>query len=60
MVRKNVAEILGIYSPRRLMADIVYAHVSWERMSNGVERLRLMRAARALAQGSVVVCTFGI
>ncbi len=37
------------------MADIVYAHVSWERMSNAVEkvRLRLMRAARALAQESV-------
>ena len=37
------------------MADIVYAHVSWERMSNAVEkvRLRLMRAAHALAQASV-------
>ena len=38
-----------------VVPDIVYAQVSWERMSNAVEkvRLRLLRAARALAEGSV-------
>ena len=43
------------------MADIVYADVSWERMSNAVERvrLRLMRAADALAQESVPYAVAG-
>ena len=43
------------------MADILYANVSWERMSNAVERirLRLMRAARALAQESVPYAVAG-
>ena len=43
------------------MADIVYSHVSWERMSHAVEkvRLRLMRAARALAQESVPYAVAG-
>ena len=43
------------------MADIVYANVSWERMSSAVEnvRLRLVRTARALAQGSVPYAVAG-
>ena len=43
------------------MADIVYAHVSWARMSNAVEkvRLRLMRTAHALAQASVPYAVAG-
>ena len=43
------------------MADIVYAQVSWERMTNAVEkvRLRLTRAARALAQESVPYAVAG-
>ena len=43
------------------MADIVYAEVSWERMRNAVERVRqrLMRAARALAKGSVPYAVAG-
>ena len=43
------------------MADIVHAHVSWERMSNAVEkvRLRLTRAAHALAQESVPYAVAG-
>lgn len=37
------------------MADLVLADVSWERMSNAVERVRqrLLRAARALTAGAV-------
>ena len=43
------------------MVDITYSHVSWERMSNAVEkvRLRLMRAAHALALGSVPYAVAG-
>ena len=43
------------------MTEVVYADVSWERMSNAVERvrLRLMRAARALAHGSVPYAVAG-
>lgn len=43
------------------MADIVYAEVSWERMRNAVDRVRqrLMRAARALAKGSVPYAVAG-
>ena len=43
------------------MADIVYAEVSWERMRNAVERVRqrLMRAAGALAKGSVPYAVAG-
>ena len=43
------------------MADVVYAQVSWERMRNAVEkvRLRLMRAARALALESVPYAVAG-
>ncbi len=43
------------------MADITYPPVSWERMSNAVEkvRLRLMRAAHALAAGSVPYAVAG-
>ena len=43
------------------MADSLYAPVSWERMSNAVEkvRLRLMRAAHALAQESVPYAVAG-
>ena len=43
------------------MADIIHAHVSWERMSNAVEkvRARLMRAAQALAQESVPYAVAG-
>ena len=43
------------------MADITYPHVSWERMSNAVEkvRLRLTRAAQALAAGSVPYAVAG-
>ena len=43
------------------MTDIAYADVSWERMSNAVEKVRqrLVRAARALAQGSVPYAVAG-
>ena len=43
------------------MPDVVYADVSWERMSQAVEqvRLRLQRAARALALGSVPYAVAG-
>lgn len=43
------------------MGDIVSADVSWERMSNAVEKVRqrLMRAARALAEGSVPYAVAG-
>ena len=43
------------------MAEITYPPVSWERMSNAVEkvRLRLMRAAHALAAGSVPYAVAG-
>ena len=43
------------------MADIVYADVSWERMSNAVEKVRqrLVRATRALTQGSVPYAVAG-
>jgi hypothetical protein len=43
------------------MAVTTYAEVSWERMSNAVEkvRLRLLRAAAALAQGKVSYAVAG-
>lgn len=43
------------------MANIVYAEVSWERMNNAVEkvRLRLLRAASALAQAKVPYAVAG-
>ena len=43
------------------MVDSVYARVSWERMSNAVERvrLRLMRAVHALAEASVPYAVAG-
>jgi len=43
------------------MAVATYAEVSWERMSNAVEkvRLRLLRAARALEQANVLYAVAG-
>src|SRR5580698_9809934 len=43
------------------MAVVTYADVSWERMSNAVEkvRLRLLRAAAALAQAKVPYAVAG-
>ena len=43
------------------MAIATYAEVSWERMSNAVEkvRLRLLRAARALEQANVLYAVAG-
>ncbi|HTA28970.1 MAG TPA: hypothetical protein VK731_00720, partial [Candidatus Cybelea sp.] len=43
------------------MATATYAEVSWERMSNAVERvrLRLLRAASALAQARILYAVAG-
>ena len=43
------------------MPDVPYAQVSWERMSHAVEKVRqrLMRAAHALAEGSVPYAVAG-
>lgn len=43
------------------MPDITYAHVSWERMSNAVEKVRqrLLRAARVLGDSSVPYAVAG-